>query len=214
MIFLQSEREVRGRFARCAEGGHSADDCLRKKYITPLWIAGRCHKINTSSSTILDSTRIQEGSIMARAKQASKRRRRKLALPVLGAAGVSLAMGSGASATALQATAPSQDTAPRPMRSLSVKRKFLQTSAWRPFMSSIGKTLEHLKSARTYNLAAGCRGCGCRGCGGCAVRGCRGCGGCGGCRGCGVRGCAGWWIGGCGCGGCNCCWSWGACRNC
>ena len=36
---------------------------------------------------------------MARAKQVSKRKRRKMALPALGAAGLSLAMGGGASAT-------------------------------------------------------------------------------------------------------------------
>ena len=50
---------------------------------------------------------------MARTKQASKRKRGNTALPVLGAAGISLAMAGGASATPLAANVPSQDTGPR-----------------------------------------------------------------------------------------------------
>jgi len=46
---------------------------------------------------------------MAHAKRASKRKRLTIALPVLGAAGMSLAMGGGASATT-SPTASSQDT--------------------------------------------------------------------------------------------------------
>ena len=148
---------------------------------------------------------------MARTKQPSKRKRRKIALPVLGAAGVSLAMGSGASATALQATAPSQDTGPRPVITLGEEE--ISDVSLATFYVFDKENTGASQVGQNVQLAAGCRGCGCRGCRGCAVRGCRGCG-CGGCRGCGVRGCAGWWIGGCGCGGCSCCWSWGACRNC
>ena len=55
---------------------------------------------------------------MARPKQASKRKRRRTTLPVFGAAGVSLAMAGGASATAPTANVPSQDTAPRPVITL------------------------------------------------------------------------------------------------
>ena len=51
---------------------------------------------------------------MAHAKQASKRKRRRVALPILGAAGASLAMGGGASATVPIANVPSQDNAPLP----------------------------------------------------------------------------------------------------
>jgi hypothetical protein len=51
---------------------------------------------------------------MARAKQVSKRKRRRIALPVLGAAGASLAMAGGTSATAPTANVPSQATEPRP----------------------------------------------------------------------------------------------------
>src|SRR5215216_5243204 len=52
---------------------------------------------------------------MARAKQASKRKRRKSALPAWGAAGVSLAMTGGASAAVAPiANAPSQHAVPAP----------------------------------------------------------------------------------------------------
>ena len=47
---------------------------------------------------------------MAQAKQPSKRKRTKTSLPVLGAAGISLAVAGGASATAPTADVPSQDT--------------------------------------------------------------------------------------------------------
>ena len=50
---------------------------------------------------------------MARAKQASKRKRRRVALPILGAVGASLATG-GASATVPIANVLSQDNAPFP----------------------------------------------------------------------------------------------------
>src|SRR5215467_8414505 len=53
----------------------------------------------------------QKGSTMANTKRASKRKRRRIALPALGAAaGASLIMGDGASATAPTATSL-QDTA-------------------------------------------------------------------------------------------------------
>ena len=49
---------------------------------------------------------------MARAKQASKQKRRRIALPALAAAGMSLTMAGGASATAPTANVSSQDTGP------------------------------------------------------------------------------------------------------
>src|SRR5262249_54828660 len=56
---------------------------------------------------------------MAHAKRASKRKRRRLGLPALGAAGVSLVMASSASATAPTADVPSlQDTSLRPVITL------------------------------------------------------------------------------------------------
>ncbi len=56
---------------------------------------------------------------MAQAKQPSKRKRTKTRLPVLGAAGISLAVAGGASAaTAPTATGPSQNTIFQPVITL------------------------------------------------------------------------------------------------
>jgi hypothetical protein len=150
---------------------------------------------------------------MARAKQGSKRKRRKMALPALGAAGMSLAMGGGASAISPTANVPSQDVEPRPVITLGEEE--ISDVSLATFYVFDRENVGTSQLGQGVQLAAGCRGCGCRGCRGCAVRGCRGCG-CAGCRGCAVvRGCGGcgggWWVGGCGC---SCCWSWGACRNC
>jgi hypothetical protein len=71
---------------------------------------------------------------MAQAKRGSKRKRGKAAL-VLGAAGFSLAMAGGASATAPTTNLPSQDTA---RELFSLRRKSLM-SAWRPSTSSTEK---------------------------------------------------------------------------
>ena len=77
---------------------------------------------------------------MAHTKQVSKRKRRRIALPALGAAGASLVMVGGAAANAPTANAPSlQDTSLRPA-SLLMRRKS-PTSAWRRFMSSTRKTI-------------------------------------------------------------------------
>ena len=135
---------------------------------------------------------------MARAKKASKRTAQRTNLSVVGAAGVSLAMAGGASATA-PADAPSQDTAPRPVVFLGEEEIFDVSLATFYVFDK-----EYVQPGEILQVAAhgcgGCRGCAARGC---AVRGCGGCG-CRGCRGCGVR----IW-GGCGCvacgGGCGCC---------
>ena len=55
---------------------------------------------------------------MARAKRASKQKRRRMAFPALGAAGVSLAMAGGASATVPTANVPPRDTELRPVITL------------------------------------------------------------------------------------------------
>jgi hypothetical protein len=134
------------------------------------------------------------GLSMARAKQASKRNRRSKALPVLGIAGMSLAVAGGASAsTGLSATdLPSQNTTPRhdiflgeeeiSDVSLSTFYVFDKENAAKP---QLGEKL-------AWRGCGGCRCGGCRcGCGGCGWRACAGCGGCGGC-----------------------CFSWGRCRVC
>jgi len=123
---------------------------------------------------------------MAQAKQASKRKRRRTALPVVGAAGVSFAMVGGAAATTPTANVPSRDIDARSVFALGEEE-----------MSDVSLATFYVfdkENARTpqagVQLAWGCRGC--RGCGCRACRGCRGCGGCG----------------------CGCCASWGACRWC
>jgi hypothetical protein len=148
---------------------------------------------------------------MARAKRASKQKRRRMAFPALGAAGVSLAMGGGASATVPTANVPPRDIELRPVIALDEEEiSDVSLATFYVFDKEAAGTSQF---GQGVQLAAGCRGCGCRGCRGCAVRGCRGCG-CAGCRGCVARGCGGFWWGGCGGCGCSCCWSWGACRNC
>ena len=75
-------------------------------------------------------------------KQTSKQKRRACAVPVLGAAGLSLSLATGASAIT---AGPAADIR---RKSLSVRRKSL-TSAWRRFMSSTRRTQGH---RRPYNL--------------------------------------------------------------
>ena len=150
---------------------------------------------------------------MARKKRASKPRR--MALPALGAAGMSLAMGTGASANVAIANVSHQDTDLGPVVTLGEEEIFDVSLAT---FYVFDKETTGTSQLGGVQLAAGCRGCGCRGCAargcrGCAVRACRGCG-CAGCRGCVARGCGGWWWGGCAGCGCSCCWSWGACRLC
>jgi hypothetical protein len=145
----------------------------------------------------------------AQAKQASKRRRRRTALPVLGAAGVSLIGGGASAATATDV--PSQSPVPHPMITLG-EEEISDVSLGTFYVFD----RENAAAAREgrVQLARACGGCGgCRGCGG-AGRGCGG--GCAagrGCRGCGcagIRGCGGCGFGCAGCGG-GCggpCWLW------
>jgi hypothetical protein len=164
---------------------------------------------------------------MARTKQASKRKRGKTALPVLGAAGISLAMAGGASATPPAADLPSQDTGPR----ITLGEEEISDVSLATFYvfdkeneSELDQDLILAKGGgcgcKCGGGGGGCKcgggggGCKCGGggggckCGGAGV-GCKCGGGCGGCgRGCGCGG--GVWIGGClGCGGgCGSCWQW------
>jgi len=134
-------------------------------------------------------------------KQASKRKRRKEAVPVVGVVGVSLSLAGGASAaTAVPAAdTPSGDTV-RPQITLS-EEEIVDVSLGTFFVFDKESAGTPYIGEKVAQRCGGCRcgrGCGCRGCGrGC---GCR-CGGCGGC-------------GGCGCGGCGCCLSWGRCLIC
>jgi len=135
---------------------------------------------------------------MAHAKRASKRKRLTTALPVLGAAGMSLAIGGGAFATT-SPTVSSQDTRLRPV--ITLDEEEISDVSLATFYVFDKENAGTSQVGQRVQLA---RGCGCHGCRGCAVRGCRGFG-CHGCRGCArFRGCG---CGGCGCGGCGVCWS-------
>jgi hypothetical protein len=128
-----------------------------------------------------------------RGKQTSKRKRRACAVPVLGAAGLSLSLASGASAIT---AGPAADM---PTRNTGVSHEVTfgeEEIADVSLATFYVFDKENPGTSGPVQLARGCHGChGCHGCRGC--RGCgRGCGGCGGCRGC--------W----GCGGCGCLWLW------
>ena len=170
---------------------------------------------------------------MARTKQSSKRKRRRTAL-VLGAAGVSLTMAGGASATAPATNVPSQNTAPGivlaeeeisdvSLATFYVFDKESESPLRRGLRLAAGHACGGCGGCAAHGSAAG--GCAAGGCaahgsavGGCAAGGCAahgsaahawGCRGGRGCRGCGC-GCAGYWIGGCwGCAGdYTNCWQW------
>ena len=92
---------------------------------------------------------------MARAKQASKRNRRSKAVPVLGAAGLSLSLASGASASTSGQVAMLRRKTPRQItKSFSVTRKS-RTSACRRSMCSTRKMPHNLNSANRSPGAAG-----------------------------------------------------------
>jgi hypothetical protein len=127
---------------------------------------------------------------MARSKQASKRQGRKKTWPVVGAAGVSLAVAGGASANVVTEHTLPQGISPHPTITLGEEEIFDVNLGTFYVLDK-----ENVEFGDRVQLARrGCGGCGCRGC---AARGCRGCGGCG-CRGCAVR------FGSCSCGGCGC----------
>ena len=134
---------------------------------------------------------------MARTKQVSKRKRRRIGLPALGAAGVSLLMAGGAAANAPTANVPSlQDTSLRPAITLD-EEEIADVSLGTFYVfdkendSRLGQGIR--LAARGGGGCGRCGGCAAARCGGgggrCAVARCAGRCGCGG--GCG--GCGGWW---------------------
>jgi hypothetical protein len=159
---------------------------------------------------------------MSHAKDASKRKRLRKAVPTVGIAGMSLAMVGGASA----ATAPPTANLPSQYIPLSheitlgeeeisdVSLGTFYVFDKEDIASELGQNVQLARGRGGGGGHGGCghggghggcgHGGGARGCGGhggCGGRGCaRGCGG----RGCGVGGC-GCWGGGCGCG---CCLAW------
>lgn len=165
---------------------------------------------------------------MARIKQTSKKSHRSKALPFLGAAGASLAMTGGASASAVPADLPSQGSAFSPVVVIG-DEEFSDVSLGTFYVLDQEES-QYLgvQLAQRCGRGGGCRGCGGVGrCGGAGVARCGGVGRCaavarcgarcgvagrcrcrGGCAcgcGVGVRGCAGC---GCTCSGCTGpCWS-------
>jgi hypothetical protein len=141
---------------------------------------------------------------MPRVKQASKRKAGTKAVPVLGAAGLSLSLAGGTSAAA---TGPVADASTMKNTTQGHEITFGEEEISDVSLATF-YVFEKEKAGASESGIQLARG----GCGGCRGGG-RGCGGCGG-RGCGGRGCGcggGWGCGGCGC---SCCLSWGACRWC
>ena len=135
---------------------------------------------------------------MPRAKQASKRKAGTKAVPVLGAAGLSLSLAGGASAAA---SGPAADMATlkntTQLHEITLAEEEISDVSLATFYV-FDKENNGTLQGGMLQLARGGGGCGHGGGGGC-----RGCGG----RGCGIGGC-GWGCGGCGC---ACCLSWGGC---
>ena len=153
---------------------------------------------------------------MARTKQVSKRKRRRVGLPALGAAGVSLVMAGGAAANAPTANVPSlQDTSLRP--AITLDEEEIADVSLGTFYVFDKETDSRLGQGVRLAARGGCGRCG----GGCAAARCGGCAGrcavarCGGAARCAVARCA---VARCagrcgcaaGCGGCGGGW-WGGC---
>jgi hypothetical protein len=145
----------------------------------------------------IDRAFVWEDFTMSRAKQASKPKHRACAIPLLGAAGLSLSLASGAPAATVGPAAHEITLGEEEISDVTLATFYVfdkeNSQTYRPLLQL---------------TRCGCGGCGGRGCGGCGGRGCGGCRGCHGCGGCGGGGCVGVWWGGCGgCGGGNC-WIW------
>jgi hypothetical protein len=133
---------------------------------------------------------------MASPKQASKRNRRSKAVPVLGAAGLSLSLAGGASAST---NGPAADITPQnvsPNHELFLGEEEISDVSLSTFYvfdkeNTATPQVGEEKVAYVYRRGCGCRGCRCGVACRCGWRGCSGCGGCGGC-----------------------CRSWGRCRWC
>src|SRR5262249_3748188 len=137
---------------------------------------------------------------MSRIEHASKRKRRSKTLPVLGAAGLSLALTSGASAV------PGAPTTNIPLNTgnhdVTLGEEEISDVTLATFYV-FDKENVGTSESDVQLVGMGCHGC--HGCGGC--HGCHGCGGCH--HGCGCHGCHG-------CHGCGGCVGglWGGCGGC
>ena len=112
---------------------------------------------------------------MARSKQASKRNGRRKTLPLVGAAGVSLAFAGGAYATAPTEHTPPQDTTPRPVITLGEEE--ISDVNLGTFYVFDKENVEFGEPRATCSprlrrlRLQGLRARACRGCGGCELRG-------------------------------------------
>src|SRR6476660_5944366 len=142
---------------------------------------------------------------MARTKQVSKRKRRRIGLPALGAAGVSLVMAGGAAANAPTANVPSlQDISLRPAITFD-EEEIADVSLGTFYVfdkeneSRLGQGIRLAARGGCGRCGGGCAAARCGGGGGCAVARCAAarcavarCAGRCGCGG-GCGGCGGWW---------------------
>jgi hypothetical protein len=153
---------------------------------------------------------------MARTKQVSKRKRRRVGLPALGAAGVSLVMAGGAAANAPTANVPSlQNTSLRPAITLD-EEEIADVSLGTFYVfdkendSRLGQGVRLAAHGGCGRCGGGCAAARCGGCAGrCAVARCGGAARCAVAR-CAVARCAGRCGCAAGCGGCGGGW-WGGC---
>src|SRR6476646_1268899 len=115
---------------------------------------------------------------MAYPKPASKRRRRSKALPVLGAAGLSLSLASGASAVPAGPALPTQNTI-EVGQNITLGEEEIADVSLATFY--VFDKENDGTSGPLQRVGHGCGGCGGHGhgCGGCGGHG-HGCGGCGG----------------------------------
>jgi len=154
--------------------------------------------------------------MMARTKQVSKRKRRRVGLPALGAAGVSLVMAGGAAANAPTANVPSlQNTSLRPAITLD-EEEIADVSLGTFYVfdkendSRLGQGVRLAAHGGCGRCGGGCAAARCGGCAGrCAVARCGGAARCAVAR-CAVARCAGRCGCAAGCGGCGGGW-WGGC---
>jgi hypothetical protein len=167
---------------------------------------------------------------MSHAKQASKRKYRSKAVPVLGAAGLlSLASGAVAQAAGPAANLPTRTIEPSHELTLSEEEVFdVSLATFYVFDRETTPGFQLVRGGGGCGHGGGGCGCGHGGGCGCGHGGCHAMGGCGGFHACGgggcFRGCRGCRGCGCfgGCGGCGgvwwggggCCLSWGACQFC
>ena len=140
---------------------------LSMQFLTYLTLAGcLCQAYDSVIHTIVWSNicpKVWEDSTMSHAKQASKRKRRSKALPVLGAAGLSLSLASGASAVTggPAADMPTRNTGES--HEITLGEEEISDVSLATFYvfdkENAGTSRPSVQLAR-----GGCGGCGCGGC--------------------------------------------------